>query len=508
MRRIIWQGRSHKKRGRGIERMPLYTLGELQQMAQEWVALEYQQTPDAGLRDPFRPHVELSPNDMYAAQVARSGYRPVPLPPAQNRFFLLQKWVTPGKGGFMIDYRTYQPAAISPAPQAKPNPTTITTSRDHHYPCTSGPLHQPQPHERPAPNHTTPQTPIPKRSPHPQANTPIPRPTPHPPSDHHGICLSGIEACARYVKETGAEQLRAPYDYVTPDDWSPAGFPLGTWLATQRKTYKAGGLDVERVAELDALGMVWSHQDVAFEEGLAAAREWASEHGHFLPPVTAVWNDYPVGNWAKNQRAAAKLADEVEARRAAGLPVESAAGALTQERREALEEIDPGWSPAWDVGWQRCFRLTQAHVAGGGSLPTAVGEVVVQGEDLGRWVTAQRYGFEELQPAQQWLLANVLGLEAAGDEERPVKRTQDHKWMLNLAAARQYQAREGHLNVPRKHVEELSVEEAGPAASGRETTPEGMVPVALGMWVANVRRRATKLTAERRGDLDQLGMRW
>lgn len=106
-----WQGRSHKKRGRGIERMPLFTIAELQQMAQEWVALEYQQTPDAGLRDPFRPHVVLSPNDMYAVQVARSGYRPMPLSPAQNRFFLLPRWVTPGKGGFMINYRTYQPIA-------------------------------------------------------------------------------------------------------------------------------------------------------------------------------------------------------------------------------------------------------------------------------------------------------------------------------------------------------------------------------------------------------------
>ncbi|MEU5192164.1 transposase [Streptomyces klenkii] len=104
-----WQGRSHKKRGRGIDRMPLYTIAELQQMAQEWVALEYQQTPDAGLRDPFRPHVVLSPNDMYAVQIARSGYRPVPLSPAQNRFFLIPRWVTPGKSGFMINYRTYQP---------------------------------------------------------------------------------------------------------------------------------------------------------------------------------------------------------------------------------------------------------------------------------------------------------------------------------------------------------------------------------------------------------------
>ncbi|MDQ8708327.1 Helicase associated domain protein [Streptomyces sp. LHD-70] len=318
----------------------------------------------------------------------------------------------------------------------------------------------------------------------------------------------GIEACARYVKETGAEQLRVPYVYVTPETWSPAGFPLGVWLKKQRQDNKAGRLDAERVAELDALGMVWSHQELAFAEGLAAAREWAVEHGHFLPPVTAVWNGYPVGNWAKNQRAAAKLADEVEEQRQAGEPVESAAGALLESRREALEEIDPGWCPAWDVGWQRCFRLTQAHVVGGGSLPTAAGEVVVQGEDLGRWVQAQRYGFETLQPAQQWLLHNVLGVEAAGDEERPVKRTQDHKWLLNLAAARQYRAREGHLDVPRKHIEHLPVEDAGPAASGRETTPDGMVAVALGMWVANVRRRAAKLTPERHSDLDQLGMRW
>ncbi|MET8831972.1 transposase [Streptomyces sp. NPDC004610] len=106
-----WQGRSHRKRGRGIDRMPLFTIAELQQMAQEWVALEYQQNPHSGMRDPFRPGIMLSPNDMYAVLVARSGYRAVPLSPAENRFFLLARWVTPGKGGFMINRRTYQPVA-------------------------------------------------------------------------------------------------------------------------------------------------------------------------------------------------------------------------------------------------------------------------------------------------------------------------------------------------------------------------------------------------------------
>ncbi|MGW2090534.1 helicase associated domain-containing protein, partial [Streptomyces sp. NPDC001880] len=63
----------------------------------------------------------------------------------------------------------------------------------------------------------------------------------------------GIQACVRYVKETGAQQLRVPYGYVTPDDWVSAGFPLGTWLADQRKTHKAGRLDLGRVEQLAGL---------------------------------------------------------------------------------------------------------------------------------------------------------------------------------------------------------------------------------------------------------------
>ncbi|MEU5189895.1 helicase associated domain-containing protein [Streptomyces klenkii] len=315
----------------------------------------------------------------------------------------------------------------------------------------------------------------------------------------------GIEAATCWKTETGAQQLRVPYGYTTPADWKPAGFPLGTWLADQRKFAKAGNLDRTRVEELDRLGMVWSHQDVAFEEGLAAARAWAAVHGHFLPPATAVWEGYPVGTWAKNMRTAARLADTIAERREAGLPPGSSAKVLTEARREALEEIDPGWCPAWDAGWQRCFRLTQTHIEGGGAVPTAAGEIVVQGEDLGRWVTACRLGWDKLLPVQQWLLKNVLGLEPAEEHERPVKQTQDTKWALNLAAAQQFHTREGHLRVPRKHVEHLEPDH-GPR--GARLGAEGAVEVKLGTFIDNTRRRADKLTPERRAELDALGMRW
>jgi len=304
----------------------------------------------------------------------------------------------------------------------------------------------------------------------------------------------GIEAVARYLKETGRTELRVLYDYRAPAGWpGVGGFPLGVWLADQRRYYNAGQLEAARVEQLEALGMVWSHHDVAFEEGLAVARAWAAVHGHFLPPATAVWDDFPIGVWAKNQRAAARKTLQNAEQRAAGVTLPSGAGELPSSRLEALEEIDPGWCPlGWDIAWQRCFRLARTHLEAGGELPAEAGEFIVQGEDLGAWTSAQRLSWDKLLPAQRWLLDNALGLAPASVHERPVRRTQDDKWALNLAAARQYHAREGHLTVPRQHLEQLD--------DGTEAK--------LGLWVANVRRRADKLAQQRRGDLDQLGMRW
>ncbi|MFF4355015.1 Helicase associated domain protein [Streptomyces sp. NPDC001530] len=304
----------------------------------------------------------------------------------------------------------------------------------------------------------------------------------------------GIEAATRYLKETGGTGLRVLYGYKAPDDWpGVGGFPLGVWLADQRRYYNAGQLEAGRAAQLDALGMVWSHHDVAFDEGLAVARAWAAAHGHFLPPATAVWEDFPIGVWAKNQRAAARRALHNEELRAAGQVVPSSAGALPQSRLEALEEIDPGWCPlGWDIAWQRCFRLARNHLEAGGKLPAEAGELIVQGEDLGVWTSAQRLSWDKLLPAQQWLLDNTLELTPAGIEGQAARRTQDDKWAANLTAARQYHAREGHLRVPRKHVERLD--------DGTE--------VKLGTWLDNTRRRATKLPPQRRYELNQLGMRW
>jgi hypothetical protein len=315
----------------------------------------------------------------------------------------------------------------------------------------------------------------------------------------------GIEAAVIYDRLHG--DLKVPFTFRVPaaDDqeavgegWpaSLAGFPLGQWIADARRFYARGDMDADRVAQLEKLGMIWSHFDVAWEEGLAAARGWAAEHGHLLAPLNATFQGYRVGIFLKNARAAARKAAEIEQRRAEGLPVQSSAGALSQERREQLEEIDASWCPSWPVTWQRCFHLVRMHLDAGEALPTEAGDVVRQGEDLGRWVQSVRLGWDQLTTVQQWMCEQVLGITPASEDEKPKRRTQADKWAMTYEAAKQFYEREGHLQVPRKHVERI----VGEDQEEREHK--------LGAWISNQRSRAATLTPERMELLSAIGMRW
>ncbi|WP_310729547.1 Helicase associated domain protein, partial [Streptomyces sp. N2A] len=229
----------------------------------------------------------------------------------------------------------------------------------------------------------------------------------------------GIEAAAIYARQH--DDLKVPFTYRVPDGddqavkverWpaSLANFPLGQWIADARRVYARRDMDADRIAQLEKLGMVWSHFDVAWEKGLAAARGWAEANGHLLAPLDATYKGYRVGIWLKNARAAARKAAEIEQRRAEGLPVHSSAGALSHQRREQLEDIDPSWCPTWPVEWQRAFHLTRLHLEADHPLPTEPGNIIHQREDLGRWVRAQRLRFDKLTTVQQWMCEHILGI--------------------------------------------------------------------------------------------------
>lgn len=76
-------------------------------------------------------------------------------------------------------------------------------------------------------------------------------------------------------------------------------------------------------------------------------------------------------------------------------------------------------------------------------------------------------------------------------EQPPAPRSRAGKWAANLAAARQFHAREGHLQPAGKRIE---------VVNGIEHK--------LGMFLDNTRRCPDKLSEERRKELTELGMRW
>lgn len=147
--------------------------------------------------------------------------------------------------------------------------------------------------------------------------------------------------------------------------------------------------------------------------------------------------------------------------------------------------------------WLRCFHLVRMHPNVGEALPTEAGEVLRQGEDLGRWVTSVRLGWDQLTAVRQWTYEHVLGIQPAGEDEKPKpRRTQADKWAMHYAAARQHYQREGHLRVPRKHIERI----VGKDQERRK--------LRLGAWIGNRRSRAATPTLERMEQLSKIGMRW
>ncbi|MFI6063156.1 helicase associated domain-containing protein [Streptomyces sp. NPDC051286] len=153
--------------------------------------------------------------------------------------------------------------------------------------------------------------------------------------------------------------------------------------------------------------------------------------------------------------------------------------------------------------WQRCFHLVRLHLDDGGTLPTEAGDIVRQGEDLGRWVTSVRLGWDQLTGVQQWMCEHVLGITPAGEDEKPKPRTsQADKWAMHLTAAQQFFEREGHLKVPRKHIETIVNRNGGKDQEQRD------VQLKLGSWISNQRSRAATLTPERIEQLSKVGMRW
>ncbi|WP_331751153.1 helicase associated domain-containing protein (plasmid) [Streptomyces globisporus] len=239
---------------------------------------------------------------------------------------------------------------------------------------------------------------------------------------------------------------------------------------------------------LNEVGMVWSVGDAGFWKNLGAARSYYAVHSTLACPRNTVWDGVPLGQWISNLRRPGGLGTD---------PVRA------EERRKALEAIDPEWNPSgWPVDWQRHYAATRELLGEEQGRPTGLlPGVTVNGVDVGTWTTRQTDPavWDTLLPEQRERL-EALGLTRRTDTA-PAATTAAGKggkgsaFERGITALAQFVQREGHLKVPRQHTETVVID-------GQEHQ------VKAGVFLSNHKSRRARLSAEQREQFAALGIDW
>ncbi|MGA5364148.1 Helicase associated domain protein [Streptomyces purpurascens] len=266
---------------------------------------------------------------------------------------------------------------------------------------------------------------------------------------------------------------RVPYGY------KEGAYPLGQWLAEQRRAFGAGQMSGLRAQRLEKLGMVWSPADERFQENLEAAKAYYDQHWTLCAPRSAVALDRPVGQWLSNLRRPGALE---------GHP----------EWETALKDVDEDWNPDWPAEWQRHYAALRELVADEEGQADVLPGFTVHGMDIGKWLAKQRKPevWQALHDGQRERLEQlgITPLAPAPEAEVPPMPSTApvSAFEKGVAALAQYKAREGSVTVPRGHVEAL---------------PDGS-EVKLGVFLSNSKSRRAKLTVDKLAALAGLGLEW
>ncbi|MEU5756246.1 Helicase associated domain protein [Streptomyces sp. NPDC047829] len=249
----------------------------------------------------------------------------------------------------------------------------------------------------------------------------------------------GLAAAQSYRDEMG--HLDVPTDYT-----DPTGYKLGTFITTMRDAVKAGRLEAEWIAELDALGMIWDKHDAAWRARLTAAADYLRTHGHLAAPATT-----PVGAWLAEQRHHA------------------AKNQLDQARADALTTLAPDWRLPHGADWHRKYHLLRAHLASGADPATLTRDTQLGGVKIGSWLHRQLTTWPALADGQQQMMT-ALGLTPENNPLAPARR-----------ARRTFEQTVQLL--------ELFLHREGRAPAARESARVDGDTVNLGAWLAKTRTK-------------------
>jgi superfamily II DNA or RNA helicase len=238
-----------------------------------------------------------------------------------------------------------------------------------------------------------------------------------------------------------------------PKDHVEGPVKLGVWVTFQRTSKNT--MPAERRKRLDEIGFVWDVFETGWEEGFAKLTMFKAREGHCRVPALHIEEAFKLGRWVSIQRG---NKDRISAK-----------------RRNRLDAIGFVWAPhksAWEEGFAALtsFKAREEHCR-------APHDHIEEAFRLGGWVNKQRSNKDNISVERRKRLDDlgfVWDIPQTGWEEA-------------FSALTIFKAREGHLHVPKDHIE------------GK---------LKLGRWVNKQRTLRDRMPPERRKRLDAIGFVW
>ena len=180
----------------------------------------------------------------------------------------------------------------------------------------------------------------------------------------------GFKHLENYVKVHGKSAV--------PRKFLVDGYPLGTWVDTQRNDYRRGNLAAARQKRLaDLPGWDWAPKAGKWDEGYQRLAAYIEQHGNAHLTTSFVCDDgYLLGAWVANQRN------------------EYTRGELDASRAERLSKL-PGWvwkthEASWEEKFSTVERFIEIH--GHARVPA---KCSFEGQRIGAWVAQQRMKYKQ-----------------------------------------------------------------------------------------------------------------
>ena len=312
----------------------------------------------------------------------------------------------------------------------------------------------------------------------------------------------GYAAAREYRGEYG--NLMVPVRYRDKN-----GFALGEWIVYNRQRFLGNNLSTDRAERLEALGMVWDTVQDIWEQSYCAAVQYWLDHGTLEVPVKYTTPEgVALGVWLGSQRAAYK------------------AGTIKPVQKAWLEALDVDWTNRNDRKWQAAYDAAARYYQAHGDLNVPSEYIDPDGVLLGKWVSRQRYAWQNpdrssarLTPERKALL-DQLGMvwqkpdswqhryelaaaykAAQGSLELPAQyRTEEGIWLGSWLSRQKQLLQKGDKSLSGERVKALKELFRGePERRGGAVRTRARCSVRERNWLNNYRH--AKAYAKRRGDL-------